>query len=411
MSVRSKGGKLFLDFSFRGVRCREHTGLRDSPDNRRDLARRWAVIRAQIRHGSFDYQSWFPEGLRLGDFYPHLRVRRECSTFGDYLARWHAQRSPFDATGALLPGADIHPTTWLGERSKVRALASRLGHVALADLTRAHLLDFRRELVESGKAAKTITNIMGVGHKALADAVDTQLIAANPSPRLTRRLGRATTHQPTPLSVDELRAFFSCLPAFALRLRDGRTVDAECLRDLYLFWSRTGWRSNEVVALRFDDVSVAGMTIDVRVGRSPRCGGLEAAPKTGRRQVDMRYAPGLVEIVERRRVASLAAGAREYVFCDSAGRALSQEWLAKRVWRPTLRVAGISSRGQYSLRDTFITLAISAGEDPGWVAQVCGTSEAMIFGHYRRWLPGRDAGGKMGAVLAGVVSPVRGVRE
>jgi hypothetical protein len=40
----------------------------------------------------------------------------------------------------------------------------------------------------------------------------------------------------------------------------------------------------------------------------------------------------------------------------------------------------------------FISLALSSGEDPGWVAQVCGTSEQMIFRHYRRWIPQVGAG-------------------
>lgn len=31
-------------------------------------------------------------------------------------------------------------------------------------------------------------------------------------------------------------------------------------------------------------------------------------------------------------------------------------------------------------------MALSAGEDPGWVAQVCGTSERMIFEHYRKFM-------------------------
>ena len=73
---------------------------------------------------------------------------------------------------------------------------------------------------------------------------------------------------------------------------------------------------------------------------------------------------------------------------DAAGRPLSQEWLGKRVWNPTIRKLGMAHRGQYNLRDTFITLALSAGEDPGWVAHVCGTSEEMIFGHYRTWMRG-----------------------
>ncbi len=45
--------------------------------------------------------------------------------------------------------------------------------------------------------------------------------------------------------------------------------------------------------------------------------------------------------------------------------------------------------GQYSIhRDTFITLALSSEEDPGWIDQVCGTSEDMISRHFRRCIPG-----------------------
>jgi hypothetical protein len=53
----------------------------------------------------------------------------------------------------------------------------------------------------------------------------------------------------------------------------------------------------------------------------------------------------------------------------------------------TLRAAGLRERGPYNIRDTFITLALSAGEDPGWVAALCGTSESMIFRHYRKGMP------------------------
>lgn len=63
---------------------------------------------------------------------------------------------------------------------------------------------------------------------------------------------------------------------------------------------------------------------------------------------------------------SLQHGRRDYVFTDSLGRPLSQEQLAKRVWNPTIAKIGLSSRGQYNIRDTFITLALTAGEDPGW---------------------------------------------
>ena len=65
------------------------------------------------------------------------------------------------------------------------------------------------------------------------------------------------------------------------------------------------------------------------------------------------------------RTAKGAPEPNDYVFTDPEGQPLSQEWLHKRVWLRTLRRAGLRERGQYNIRDTFITLALSADEDPG----------------------------------------------
>src|SRR5215467_4246578 len=103
-------------------------------------------------------------------------------------------------------------------------------------------------------------------------------------------------------------------------------------------------------------------------------------------------------------LATLGTGHREYVFTDQGGK----PWLHKRVWLPTLRRCGLHARGQYNIRDTFITNALSASEDPGWVAQVCGTSEQMIFRHYRRWMPALSrADGRRIAALYGPGSTTR----
>ena len=71
------------------------------------------------------------------------------------------------------------------------------------------------------------------------------------------------------------------------------------------------------------------------------------------------------------------------------------------------QASGIRERSQYCTRDTFITLSLSAGEDPSWVARVCGTSEQMIFRHYRNWIPGLQtgAGAKISAALSSVIGP------
>jgi len=172
-------------------------------------------------------------------------------------------------------------------------------------------------------------------------------------------------------------------------------------RTLYDIWFRLGWRSSEVVALRFRNLDFARQVIRVEAGRMPRFGGIEAEPKTGPREVDCSYDPRIFALFDAVRRTKENPSPDDYVFTDPAGRPLSQKWLHKRVRLITLGRAGLRARGQYNIRDTFISIALSAGEDPGWVAKVCGTSEEMIFRHYRTWIPGLnpDAGRKVSRVL------------
>jgi integrase len=53
-------GTLFLDFRYRGQRCREYTALTDSPANRKRLQKVMDKIEAEIASGTFDYQATFP---------------------------------------------------------------------------------------------------------------------------------------------------------------------------------------------------------------------------------------------------------------------------------------------------------------------------------------------------------------
>jgi integrase len=263
-----------------------------------------------------------------------------------------------------------------------KRLIEPLGDILLNEFTAEHFEEWKRRLKDGNLSGKTVLNYSGLLHKAFEDAVTAKLMTANPLPPL--RVGRraaAMRKNSKPLTAEEVRSFLLALPK-RIDLLDGAFINGAVLRDLYYFWFHTGWRPNEITALRFDCVSPQRQTIEVRRGRMPR-GGFEASPKEGVREVICDYDPTLWTIIERRRRESLRYGRRDYVFTDSRGRPLSQELLAKRVWNPTIAQIGLSARGQYNIRDTFITLALSAGEDPGWVAQVCGNSEQMIFEHYR----------------------------
>jgi len=51
--------------------------------------------------------------------------------------------------------------------------------------------DFRKKLQDDELSGKTAGNILGILHKAMADAVEDGLIDTNPVPKLTRRRRKA----------------------------------------------------------------------------------------------------------------------------------------------------------------------------------------------------------------------------
>src|SRR6267378_1386559 len=61
--------------------------------------------------------------------------------------------------------------------------------------------------------------------------------------------------------------------------------------------------------------------------------------------------------------------------------------LYNRVWKPAVLRAKLRERSPYQCRHTFATIALSAGEEIGWVARQMGhESTEMVVRHYDRWL-------------------------
>lgn len=67
-SVNVRDGRLYLDFRYRSVRCREHTGLNDTTANRKALDRVLAKMEQEIRSGAFDYSKHFPNNPKVEHF-------------------------------------------------------------------------------------------------------------------------------------------------------------------------------------------------------------------------------------------------------------------------------------------------------------------------------------------------------
>jgi hypothetical protein len=77
-----------------------------------------------------------------------------------------------------------------GLQTRVAAVEARVT-TRLTDLRIGRCRDYRRELEAEGLSGKTVTNILGLLHKAMADAVEEGLLRVNAVPRLARRSRRA----------------------------------------------------------------------------------------------------------------------------------------------------------------------------------------------------------------------------
>ena len=67
-SVNARGEKLFMDFRYRGIRCREYTKLPDNPANRKRLETLMERIEAEILLGTFNYGDYFPKSKLATQF-------------------------------------------------------------------------------------------------------------------------------------------------------------------------------------------------------------------------------------------------------------------------------------------------------------------------------------------------------
>jgi integrase len=100
-SVNERQGQLFLDFRYRGVRCREYTKLGAFKVNRTRAARLLKAIEAEITLGTFDYGKYFPTSK--------LRER-----FDQENERKRQSRAYFDAPDS--PKFEEFAKTWLTEK-------------------------------------------------------------------------------------------------------------------------------------------------------------------------------------------------------------------------------------------------------------------------------------------------------
>jgi integrase len=385
--ARPETGTLYLDFFYRGKRCREQTALPDTAENRRKVQALLNRIEKEIAQGAFDYAVTFPSSPRAAAFARSTSVHGRSTTtaivgdtplFSQFAEQWFVEMSP-----------QWRKSHRLGVREVLdRNLLPVFGNRTLGAITKADVLAFRAEIAQlPGRREKTVGNarinkIMCFLRQILNEAADRYDL--KPAFRGIKPLKQKRTdvHPFTLAEVNQI------LVTIRVDYRNYLTVR---------FF--TGMRSGEINGLQWKYVDLEHNLILVR--ETFTGGELEDDAKTPYSVRDIPMLPNVREAIESQM--SIRNPEVPWVFPTREGNPIDANNFANRIWYPLLRYLELEKRRPYQTRHTAATLMLAAGENPEWVARVLGHANTdMLFRVYSRFVPNLTR--QDGRAFAGLVN-------
>jgi integrase len=143
--ARKDNNKLFFDFTYQKVRCREQTALDDTPTNRKKLLSIMNRIEAEITLGQFNYANYFPDSPRAIKFQNSMHkttsLNTETPLFRDFAAVWVNE---MQAQWRISHKEGV-------ELNLQKYVLPVFGHKEVGHITKAEILEFRSSLAKVTK--------------------------------------------------------------------------------------------------------------------------------------------------------------------------------------------------------------------------------------------------------------------
>lgn len=244
-----------------------------------------------------------------------------------------------------------------------------LGKAKLQKLTAPQVQAFYSKKLREGLSPKTVTNIHGVLHKALDNAVKWNIVARNvcdavTPPRVPRKELNYLTQEQAGILLKE--------------------VKAHKLEALLTVAITTGMRRGELLALRWQDINFELGTIQVKrtVSYHQVYGYVESEPKTARSRREI-LLPAFVVDVLRKHLAQqedqrLAVDAdwsdKQLVFTNATGDFYSPNTLLK-AFKRFLTSIGLPHMRFHDLRHSAATILLTIKVHPKVVQEILGHSQ------------------------------------
>ncbi len=372
ISVRRETSRLYYDFSYKGLRCREQTSLLDNKTNRKKLEKHLQQIEAEIQTNTFNYAKHFPQSTFLQRLHElelevlttqSIEASHSSPLFRVFVEEWYQEN--------VVQWRASYRVSIRGSLDKYYIPA--FGDKNVGDITRADLLKFRSTLAKvPGRTNKEalsnnrINKIMDPLRRIFEEAADRY----NFNTPFTRiKPLKVPKSDVQPLSLEEVN----------LILDKVRTD----YRNYYIVRFFTGMRTGEIDGLKWNYVDFNRGLILVR---ETIVGGEEDYTKNDFSQRDIKMIAPVMDALRRQYRAT--GNFSEFVFCNREGKPLEHNNVTKRIWYPLLTRLGLEKRRPYQTRHTAATLWLAAGESPEWIARQMGHSTTeMLFKTYSRFIP------------------------
>lgn len=367
-SIRSRRSKLFVDFRYMNMRCRETTNLTDTPANRKKLAKIIEKMEAEITLGIFDYAAYFPKSERAQEM-TELADRAEACisrnpTFRQFSEIFYEERK-----------IEWRPSY----RQKTQIILNKyllpeFGGKAVHAIKKPDLLTFRSSLAkvrygkdgQSSLSVARINQIMILLRMILEEASDRHEFEM---PYKNIKNLKQARPDVNPFTLAEVWLFL-------------KHVRAD-YKPYYTIRFFTGMRTSEIDGLKWDCINFDRREISIR---GALVNGEMGPTKTLGSQRDIAISQLVYDALLEQKARTY--GKSEFVFCNSQGNPMEYRNVNRRVWKPTLALLGLKHRRAYQTRHTAATLWLAAGENPEWIARQMGhSSTEMLFRVYSRYVP------------------------
>lgn len=383
---REDTGLLFIDFRYKGIRCREQTALIDTAANRKKVQKVLDRLEAEIAAGTFEYRRFFP-GSKNADRFdvsdPVASANQVSQTVG-------AQGQSGTQTAAGFSGTPLlseFVETWYSEKevewrrshkTNVRAdldgqIIPRWGDWEVGRITKPDILAYRAALGKVQARGKTtmlsnrrINRIVNLLRQVINEAAD-RFDFRTPFQNIKQLKIKRTDVDP--FSLDEVMKIISSV--------------RKDFSSYYTVRFFTGMRTGEVDGLKWKYIDFEKRMILVR---ETIVMGEDEYTKNDSSQRDIRMSQVVYDALKAQE--QITFGKCEHVFCNRNGQPLDNKNVTNRVWYPLLRHLGYPQRRAYQTRHTAATLWLAAGESPEWIAKQMGhTTTEMLFRVYSRYVP------------------------